>query len=63
MQKQVFEKYDGSQLTGRMLQKAAQLFSDHYGVWAEHAAQVVGELAKAGKSALGRFVCLLRETR
>ena len=63
MEKQVFEKYDGSQVTEIMLQEASQLFSDHYGVWGEHAAQVVGEFAKAGKLALDGFVCLLRNTR
>lgn len=49
MEKQVFEKYNGSQVTESMLQEASQLFSDHYGIWGEHAAQVVGEFAKAGK--------------
>ncbi len=63
MEKQVFEKYDGSLVTESMLQEASQLFSDHYGVWGEHAAQVVGEFVKAGKLALNDFVCLLRNTR
>jgi len=49
MEKQVFEKYDGSRVTENMLQEASQLFSEHYGVWGEHAAQVVGTFAKAGK--------------
>ncbi|KAL2039895.1 hypothetical protein N7G274_007298 [Stereocaulon virgatum] len=48
MEKQVFEKYDGSQVTESMLQEASELFSDHYGVWGEHAAKVLGEFAKAG---------------
>ncbi|KAL9117750.1 MAG: hypothetical protein Q9187_005709 [Circinaria calcarea] len=48
MEKQVFERWDGSQVTGSMLQEASQLFSEHYGVWGEHAAQLVGEFAKAG---------------
>ncbi|KAL8717315.1 MAG: hypothetical protein Q9225_005432 [Loekoesia sp. 1 TL-2023] len=43
-----FAKYDGRQVTESMLQEASQLFSDHYGVWSEHAAQAVGEFAKAG---------------
>ncbi len=63
MEKRLFEKYDGSQVTESMLQEASQLFSDHYGIWDEHAAQVVGEFAKAGKLALKLFVCLLRNTR
>ena len=32
MEKQVFEKYNGSRVTEDMLQEASQLFSDHYGV-------------------------------
>jgi len=41
-----------------MLLDASQLFSDHYGVWDEHAAQAVGQFAKAGKLALnGFFAC------
>ncbi|MCJ1231557.1 hypothetical protein MMC12_008234 [Toensbergia leucococca] len=48
MEKQVFEKYDGSLVTESMLQEASQLFCDHYGVWGEHATQVIGEFAKAG---------------
>ena len=63
MEKQVFEKYDGSLVTESMLQEASQLFCDHYGVWGEHATQVIGEFAKAGKLALNGFVCLLRNPR
>lgn len=63
MEKQVFEKYNGSQVTESMLQEASQLFSDHYGIWGEHATQVVGEFAKAGKFAPNGFVCLLRNAR
>lgn len=58
----VLEKYGGSQVAESMLQEASQLFSDHYGTWGEHVAQVVGEFAKAGKLALDGFVCLLRDT-
>jgi hypothetical protein len=49
MEKQLFEKYDGGQVTDSMLQEAAVLFSENYGVWGEHAAQVTGNFAKAGK--------------
>lgn len=51
MEKQVFEKYDGSRVTEGMLQEASQFFGDHYGVWDEHAAEAVGNFAKAGKVA------------
>lgn len=58
MEKKSFELYDGSQVTESMLQDASKLFSDHYGVWGEHAAQAVGQFAKAGKLALdGFFAC------
>ena len=49
MKQQVFEKYNGSQVTNSMLQEASELFSKHYGVWGEHAVQRVGPFAKAGK--------------
>ncbi len=55
MERQVFEKCDGSQVTDSMLQEASQLFSEHYGVWREHAAQALGRFAKAGKLALTPF--------
>ncbi|KAG9240413.1 hypothetical protein BJ878DRAFT_430347 [Calycina marina] len=48
MEKQVFEKYDGGQVTDSMLQEAAVLFSENYGVWGEHPAQMTGNFAKAG---------------
>lgn len=56
MDKQVFEKFDRSQITDSMLQEASQLFSEHYGVWDEHAAQAVGKFARAGKLTLNDFV-------
>lgn len=59
MEKQVFEKCDGSRVTESMLQEASQLFSEHYGVWGEHAAQVTGKFAKAGK--LAHRFCLPAE--
>ena len=55
MERQLFEKYNGSQVTDSMLQEASQLFSEHYGVWGEHAVQVAGPFAKAGKPALTYF--------
>lgn len=49
MEKQVFfEKCVGSRVTEDMLQESSKLFSEHYGIWDEHAAQEVGEFAKAG---------------
>jgi len=49
MEKQLFEKCDGGYVTDSMLQEAAVLFSENYGVWGEAAAQVTGKFAKAGK--------------
>ena len=63
MEKQVFEKCDGSRVTDDMLQEASQLFSKHYGVWGDHAAQVVGKFANAGKLVVTGFIRLLRNTR
>ena len=63
MEKQLFEKYDGSRVTEGMLQEASQFFGDHYGVWGEHAAQAVGKFAKAGKVAFTLFVYWLRNTK
>ncbi|KAL1962421.1 hypothetical protein VTN77DRAFT_9692 [Rasamsonia byssochlamydoides] len=48
MTKRVYEKYDGSQVTDSMLQEAARLFSENYGVWGREAASVVGAFAKEG---------------
>jgi hypothetical protein len=44
MEKQIFEKYDGGQVTETMLEEAAVLFSGNYGIWGEHAIGV-----RAGK--------------
>jgi hypothetical protein len=46
MEKQLFEKYDGGHVTDSMLQEAAGLFSENYGVWGE---QATGKFAKPGK--------------
>lgn len=59
----MFEKCDGSRVTESLLQEAPRLFSEHYGVWGEHAAQAVGKFAKADKLTLIGFVCLLINTR
>jgi hypothetical protein len=35
MTKQVFERFDGRELTDDMLEEAAELFNENYGVWGE----------------------------
>jgi hypothetical protein len=35
MAKQVFEKFDGRELTDDMLEDAVQLFNENYGIWGE----------------------------
>lgn len=42
----VYEKYDAGQVTDTMLQEAAVLFSENYGVWGE---QATGKFTKPGK--------------
>jgi len=49
MEKKLFEKYQGDQVTDSMLEEASRLFCENYGVWSECAAQVLGKFAKAGK--------------
>ena len=51
MDKLLFERFDGSKVTESMLEEASQLFSEHYGVWGEQAAQALGKFANAGKVA------------
>jgi hypothetical protein len=46
MERQIYEKYDAGQVTDTMLQEAAVLFSENYGVWSE---QATGKFAKPGK--------------
>jgi hypothetical protein len=46
MEKQLFEKYDGGQITDDILEEASQLFSENYGIWGEQAAEAVGKFAK-----------------
>ena len=38
MTKQVFEKFDGPTLTDGMLEEAAKLFNENYGIWGKDAA-------------------------
>jgi hypothetical protein len=35
MAKQLFERFDGHELTDDMLDEAAQLFNENYGIWGE----------------------------
>lgn len=35
MAKQLFEIFDGCELTDDVLEEAAQLFDDNYGIWGE----------------------------
>ena len=46
MEEQVFKKYDGAQVTDSILQEAAALFSENYGVWGE---QADGKFTRPGK--------------
>jgi len=45
MEEQVYKKYHAGQVTEAMLQEAAVLFSENYGVWGE---QATGKFAKPG---------------
>ncbi len=58
-----FELYDGSQVNESMLQEASRLFSEHYGVWNDEAAQYVGSFAKAGKCPYQDGAILLKQAR
>lgn len=62
-EKKVFETFDSGQVSEAMLQEASKLFSEHYGIWGEHAAQKMGNFAKAGKLALPKYAHLLIMTK
>ena len=49
MAKQVFERFDGRELTDNMLEEAAQLFNENYGIWGEDPTNTRPTL-KPGKS-------------
>jgi hypothetical protein len=51
MKTTVFQKYDKDEITDKMLREAAQLFSNHYGIWGNQAAKFVGPSASQGKCA------------
>ncbi|KAF2802892.1 uncharacterized protein BDZ99DRAFT_482455 [Mytilinidion resinicola] len=48
MDEKVFQRFNGDKVTDDMLEEASKLFSENYGVWSEHAAQLMGKFAKAG---------------
>lgn len=48
MEKKLYEGFNSDDVTDDMLEEASKLFSENYGVWGEHAAQVMGKFAKAG---------------
>ena len=41
-------RFEGSSITDTLLEAAAELFSNHYGIWGQGAASKVGPFAKAG---------------
>jgi len=49
MDKKVYEGFKSDEVTDEMLDEAAKLFSENYGVWGEHAAERMGKFAKAGR--------------
>jgi hypothetical protein len=49
MDTKVYQGFNGDQVTDEMLDEAAKLFSENYGVWGEQAAAQMGPYAKAGR--------------
>jgi hypothetical protein len=56
MAKQVFERFDGRELTDDMLQEAAELFNENYGVWGK---DPTGKSPKPGKSSFDSYLPFL----
>jgi hypothetical protein len=50
MTEKIFRKFDGNEVTDSMIQEAAKLFSENYGIWGGEAANLVGAFAKEGKT-------------
>jgi hypothetical protein len=44
----VYQRFCAASVTDDMLEEAATLFSENYGVWIELAASKMGKFAKAG---------------
>lgn len=52
MEKTVYEAFHTDEgITDELLQEAAKLFSENYGVWDKQAPEKVGKFAKAGRPA------------
>ena len=49
MDKKVYEGFKSDEVTDEMLDEAAKLFSENYGVWGELAAERIGKFAKVGR--------------
>lgn len=58
MDRKVYEGFNSDDVTDEMLDEAAKLFSESYGVWGEHAAERMGNFAKAGRLAVSQVVLL-----
>lgn len=56
MKQRVYEKFEGSAVTERILLESPQLFNENYSVWSEQAAGLTGKFAQAGDLALAGFV-------
>jgi hypothetical protein len=56
--KKVYEGFKSDEVTDEMLDEAAKLFSENYGVWGELAAERMGKFAKAGRYSVSRVVLL-----
>ncbi|KAE9987008.1 hypothetical protein EG328_004140 [Venturia inaequalis] len=49
MDKKVYKGFKSDEVTDEMLDEAAKLFSENYGVWGELAVDRMGKFAKAGR--------------
>lgn len=47
-----YERFSDHEVTNEMLDEAAQLFSENYGVWSEQAEEAMGKFAEAGRCSL-----------
>ena len=51
MEKKLYERCTDDAVTDMMLEEASKFFSENYGVWSKCAAQQMGKVPKAGRSA------------
>lgn len=49
METKLFQRYERDHITDDILQEAAQLFSNNYGVWGKEATKFLGPFAKQGE--------------